>query len=186
MDGKSSPKTISKAFPINVSTQIAELILLAAIGAVGVLMHAYLRIPLKMPGHNGIIYMALLISGKLISKKNYAGSLSSIGAAAMLLFPLGFKDPFIPVIYLFPGLIIDVLYYNFRKFQPNVIFLAIICGLAFTMIPVTRIFITVITGFPYGSLITGFLYPLFTHFMFGAIGGLIAAGSFSIIKKRKK
>jgi hypothetical protein len=186
MDGKSSPKTISKAFPISVSTQVAELILLAAIGAVGVLMHAYLRIPLKLPGHHGVFYMALLISGKLISKKNYAGSLSSIGAAAMLLLPLGFKDPFIPVIYLFPGLIVDVLYYNFRKLQPNVLFLAIICGLAYTMIPITRIFITVITGFPYGSLLTGFLYPVFTHFIFGAIGGSLAAGSFALIKKRKK
>lgn len=186
MDGKSSPKTISKAFPTNVSVQTAELILLAAIGAVGVLVHAYLRTPLKMPGHYGIIYMGILLSGKLLSKRNYAGSLSSIGAAAMLLLPLGFKDPFIPVIYMFPGLIIDVLYYNFRKLQPNVFFLAVICGLAYTMIPVTRIFITAITGFPFGSLLTGFLYPVFTHFIFGAIGGSIAAGSSALIKKRKK
>jgi len=184
MDGKSSQKTISRAFPINVSKQVVEFMLLASIGAIGVLIHAYLRTPLKIPGHHGVIYMALILSGKLISKKNFAGSLSGIGAAAMLLLPLGFKDPFIPVIYFFPGLIVDILFYNFRKLQPNVFFLAIICGLGYTMIPLTRIVISLFTGFPYGAFATGLAYPLFLHFVFGFAGGLIPAGIGFFTKKK--
>ncbi len=178
MNGKSFPKITSKAYPVNLSYGIAEYILLAGIGALGVLIHAYLRIPMRLPGHQGIIYMALLLSGKLISKKDYASSLSSIGAASMLLIPLGFKDPYMPVIYLFPGFIVDVLFYIFRKFQTKIVFLAVICGLAYMTIPVTRIVITSVTGFQYGSLAGGIAYPFILHFIFGATGGLIASGIF--------
>jgi hypothetical protein len=186
MDGKSYPKTISKAYPASIGVQLAEFIMLASIGALGVLIHSYLRVPLKLPGHHGVIYMALLISGKLISKRSYASSLSSIGAATMLLFPLGFHDPFIPVIYLFPGFIVDILFSSFRKFVPGIFIFAVICGFAYMIIPFMRMIITELTGFPYGSLMTGYLYPIITHFIFGFTGGLIGSGIFSIFKKKKE
>jgi hypothetical protein len=185
MDGKLSQKTISRAYPTKILVDITEFILLAGIGAAGVLIHAYLRTPLKLPGHNGIIYMALLLSGRLISSKKFASSYSSIGAAVMLLIPLGFKDPFIPVIYLFPGFIIDIFFNAFKSIQPKVFLLAIVCGLAYMTIPITRIFITMFTGFPYGTFIAGFLYPLAMHFIFGFAGGLIPAGISFFTRKKK-
>jgi hypothetical protein len=186
MDGKSYQKTISKAFPASISGQVAELVVLALIGALGVLMHAYLRIPFKLPGHHGVIYMAILLSGKLLSKRSYAASLSSIGAATMLLLPIGFKDAFMPVVYLFPGLIVDLLFYNFKKTQTKVLVLSLICGLAYMSIPVTRIIISKFTGFSYGLLIPEFPYRLLTHFIFGFSGGFIASGTYSMFRKRKK
>jgi hypothetical protein len=185
MDGKLSQKTISKAFPVKLATDITEFILLAGIGAAGVLLHAYLRVPLKLPGHHGIIFMALLLSGRLISNKKFASSYSSIGAAAMLLIPFGFKDPFLPVIYLFPGFIIDLFFNTFKKINFHLLFLAVICGLAYMTIPITRLVITLITGFPFGSFVGGFLYPISTHFIFGFAGGLIPAG-ISLFRKKKK
>ena len=184
MDGKSYQKSISKAYPTKLLNDITEFILLAGIGAAGVFLHAYLRIPLKLPGHNGIIYMALLFSGRLISNKKFASSYSSIGAAFMLLIPLGFKDPFITVTYLFPGFIVDLLYNNISFFRKNIFFTALICGLAYMSIPITRMAITLITGFPYGSFINGFLFPVFTHFIFGFIGGLIPSGIKMFHKKK--
>lgn len=186
MDGKSYQKTISKAYPISIITRVAEFIMLALIGAIGVLIHAYLRIPLKLPGHHGVIYMAILISGKLLSKKSYACSLSGIGAAAMLLMPLGFKDPFIPVIYLFPGFIVDLLYYWFKNESAKMIYTAIFCGTAYMIIPEIRLVISLFTGIIYGSFITGFLYPFLTHFIFGFAGGIIGSGAIQLIRKRKK
>ena len=187
MDGGSYQKTISRAFPTNIAGQLAEFIMLALIGAVGVLIHAYLRMPMRLPGHQGVIYMALLLGGKMLSKKSYAASLSSIGAASMLLFHLGFHgDPFLPVIYLFPGFIVDVLCYSFKTVQTKAVLTALFCGLAFMSIPVTRILISSITGFPFGSLLTGYSYPLMMHFIFGSTGGFVAIGAFSFIRKRKK
>jgi hypothetical protein len=185
MDGKSYPRSISKAYPASLGIQVLEFILLAGIGALGVLIHVYLRVPLKLPGHQGIIYMAILISGKLISKRGYASSLSSIGAAAMLLFPLGFSDPFIPVIYLFPGFIVDLLFSISKKQLTNAFVIALICGLAYATIPFTRVIITEVTGFPYGVFVKGYFFPLFSHFIFGAMGGFLASGTISIFRKKK-
>lgn len=184
MDGRLYPRSISRAFPTKILLDAAEILLLAGIGAAGVLLHAYLRIPMKLPGHHGVIFMALLLSGRLISKKNFASSYSSIGAAALLLFPLGFKDPFIPVIYLFPGFVIDIFFNSIKAIRPKVFLLAIVCGLAYMTIPVTRIFITLTTGFPYGAFITGFFYPLVMHFVFGFAGGLIPAGISFFTRKK--
>ncbi len=185
MDGKLSQKTISKAFPAKIVVDIAEFILLAGIGAAGVLIHSYLRMPLKLPGHHGIIYMALLLSGRLISSKKFASSYSSIGAAMMLLIPLGFKDPFIPVIYLFPGFIVDVFYNKIAAVSSKMLLLAIVCGLAYMTIPVTRMVIELFTGFPYGSIALGFFYALVMHFTFGFAGGLIPSGVRFFTRKNK-
>ena len=185
MDGKLSQKTISRAYPAKIRVDIAEFILLTGIGAAGVLIHAYLRVPLKLPGHHGVIYMALLLSGRLISSKKFASSYSSIGAAMMLLIPLGFKDPFIPVIYLFPGFIIDVFYNKVSVVSSKVLLMAVVCGMAYMTIPITRIVIVLFTGIHFGSFAMGFLFPLVMHFIFGFAGGLIPAGVSFFTKKKK-
>ncbi len=185
MNTQLSQKTISKAYPTKTLQSILEIILLIGIGAVGVLLHAKFRMPLRMPGHWGIVFMALLFSGRLFSKKPYAASLSSIGAVSMLLLPLGFKDPLMPVLYVFPGYIVDFLYYFFKNRSHKVIFFALTTGLAYMTIPVLRIIITVFTGYIYGSFITGYFYPIIMHFIFGATGGLIAMGACKLIRNKK-
>jgi len=163
---------------------ILEILLLTLIGAVGVLLHAKFRFPLRLPGHWGIVYMALLFSGRFFSKKPYASSLSSIGAVAMLLLPLGFKDPFMPVLYILPGFLVDIFYRVFRTKNQHVVLVALLSGFAYMTIPVVRLFISMFTGFIYGSFISGFLYPLVMHLVFGAAGGLMALGIFKLIKRK--
>jgi len=186
MNTKLSQRTSSKSLALEVSKHIAEILLLIGIGMIGVLLHAKFRIPLKLPGHHGIIYMALLISGRLLSKKPYAASLSSVGAALMLMFPLGFKDPFMPLIYLLPGFITDLGMVFGKKNKMNLFLIAIVCGLSYMTIPLSRIIINVTTGFPYGSLLTGFLWPTFTHFVFGAVGGLAGTSLVRVFRKNKE
>lgn len=187
MDGRLFQRTISRAYLVNAGSLLAEFLLLAGIGAAGVIIHAYLRTPLKIPGNSGVIYMALLISGKLISKRDYAASLSSIGAAATLIFPPGFHNPFMACIYLFPGYIVDILFYYFKKGVNLKLFLtAVVCGAAFTVTPLVRILIDVVFGFPYNAFRMYFLLPLLTHFVFGFTGGFIAAGCLTLFRKRKK
>ncbi|HNW89047.1 MAG TPA: hypothetical protein PKN48_05250 [Bacteroidales bacterium] len=178
-----SPKTVSKAFPTKVIITIAEIILLLGIGALGVVLHARFRFPLRIPGHWGVVYMALVFSGRLFSKKPYASSLSSVGAASMLLLPLGFSNPFMPVLYVLPGFLVDVFYKLFSAKNKTVVFTALVAGLAYMTIPLIRIIISLTTGVAFGSFLSGFYFPLIMHFVFGACGGLIALGFFVLIKK---
>lgn len=183
MNGNLYQKTISKASPVSAYYNIAEIILLSSIGAIGVLMHAYLRFPLNIPGHMGILYIALLFSGRLISKKPYASSLSSLGAAFMLLFPLGFHDPFLPLIYFIPGLIIDFAY----KYSDKMVVKIIFAGIAYSMIPLTRLLISMFTGMVYGSFVKhGFFVPIFSHFAFAIAGASIALSAVVLFRKIRK
>lgn len=183
MIGSSYPKTISKASPVSTFYSIAEIILLSLIGALGVLMHAYLRFPMNLPGHIGLLYMALLFGGRLISKKPYASSLSSLGAAFMLLFPLGFHDPFLPVIYFVPGLVIDLAY----KYSDRMFVKIAFAGIAYAMIPLIRLLITLTTGFVYGSFIKhGIAITIISHFAFALAGASIALCAVVLFKKEKK
>lgn len=185
MNTESSQKISSKNLALELTKNIAEILLLIGIGMIGVLLHAKFRVPLKLPGHHGVIYMALLVSGRLLSKKPYASSLSSVGAALMLLFPLGFKDPFMPLIYLLPGFIMDLGTMFGRKTSMNLWLLALICGLSYMTIPLSRLIISTLTGFPYGSLLTGFLWPTFTHLLFGMIGGVAGTSLIRAVRRKK-
>ena len=184
MNTQLSQKTSSRTFPTNISHSILEIVLLTLIGAVGVVLHAHFRFPLHLPGHWGVVYMALLFSGRLFSKKKYASSLSSLGAAFMLLLPLGFRDPFMPVLYMAPGLLRDVFYSVFRLTNHHLIFVGLLSGIAYMTLPVLRLILSLTAGIFYGSFAGGFWYPMVMHFVFGATGGLIALGVFTLIKKK--
>ncbi len=183
MNGNLSQKIISKVFPVSIASDTLEIFLLSAIGALGVLMHAYLRFPINIPGHMGLVYMAILFSGRLISKKPYASSLSSIGAAFMLLFPLGFHDPFLPVIYFVPGLVVDLAYKYSGKMFVKVLF----AGIAYAMIPLVRLLISTTTGVVYGSFVKhGFVIPVISHFAFALAGAALALSAVIFFRKVRK
>ncbi|MEI6123487.1 MAG: hypothetical protein WCQ95_07640 [Bacteroidota bacterium] len=184
MNTELSQKNVSRSYPTNIAFSLLEFVLLTGIGAIGVLIHAKFRLPLHIPGHWGIVFMTLLFSGRLFSQKKYASSLSSLGAAFMLLMPLGFKDPFMPVIYMLPGLFLDVFFNIFKSKNKHIVFVVLLSGLAYVTIPFIRIIITLVSGFFYGSFINGFMYPIIMHFLFGAAGGLIAWGAFTLIRKK--
>jgi hypothetical protein len=133
-----------------------------------------------------VVYMALLIGGKLLSKKPYASSLSSVGASLMLFVPLGFHDPFMPLLYLLPGFITDLCFRFGLQWRTKLWLIALICGLAYMTIPLSRIIITSITGFPFGSFVSGFLRPTLFHFVFGFAGGLGGTSLVRLFRKKSE
>ncbi len=168
------------------SLTIAEFMLLFLLGAMAIVLHSKLRIPLHLPGRHGIEFMMLLLIGRNISSFRFASSFSSLGVASILVVPmLGFKDPFMSVVFILPGIAIDLFYNAFPKINKNIWLLALAAGFAYALIPVSRLIISLSTGFMYESFVGGFLYPLATHFVFGFIGGLGGTALVKAITKRK-
>jgi hypothetical protein len=166
MSGQLQQKTISKAFPVNIT--IMEVAGLAILGALAVLVRAKLRVPLQLPGHHGLEVMALLLS------------ISTMVAAVFTFFPfMGFNDPFLPIVYLIMGATIDLLYKLIRLFRENILFFTLMGGLAYMVIPLSRILIH-FSGLRFYNNIArgGYWYPVWTHFLFGAGGAILA---FSIV-----
>lgn len=186
MDGKQLQKTISAPSLSGTVPVAIEYLILFGIGVISIVLHARLRTPLNIPGHHGLEFMALLMAGRAASKIPWASSISSMGIGLILLFPVfGFKDPFMGINYMFPGLIIDLLYSLTRQYKWNILVLALISGVAYAVIPISRLILHLITGYPYGTFIKyGYLIPIAGFFVFGLAGGFAGSGiTTSVLKK---
>lgn len=178
-------KSISKVFPNDTVASVAEVIFLLGIGMLGIVLHAKLRIPMHLPGKQGILFVALIVAGKGLSKFPYAGTISGIGAATLLLIPgLGFHDPFISIVYLFLGFIMDLCTGFASRFTSRQWIIAIVCGACWVFIPLFRFCLSLIVDMPLNAFRSGFVYPFATHLLFGIIGGLIAASVLSFAGKK--
>jgi hypothetical protein len=170
----------------SIGLSIAEFLLMFLLGAMAIVLHARLRIPLHLPGRHGIEFMMLLLIGRNVTHFRFSGLYASLGIASMLFVPvLGFKDPFMMVVFILPGIAIDVFYNAFPKINKNIWMLALASGIAYALIPVSRMIISMFTGFMYESLLTGLMYPLFTHFSFGFIGGMGGTALVKAFRKKK-
>jgi len=185
MNGKPQVRILSKAFPTSKNAIWIEVLLLGFLGILAVVLRAKLRIPLNMPGHHGLEVMALLLIARSNSNISFAGSISTLFAAIFILFPfMGFKDPFLPMIYIFMGLGIDIMFKFYSRIKESVFFFALLGGLAYMLIPLSRIVIHLLTGYPYSSLIKGgYFMPVVSHFIFGAAGAILAASLIYTTKK---
>lgn len=186
MSGKLQEKTLSVNYQTEKLSRILEILLLFGIGVLAIALRGRLRMGMNLPGHHGIYFMALLYLARKNSKMSIATTWSALGIGTMLLFPiLGFKDPVQAVVYVLPGIVLDILFnFTTEKIRKNVFFLAIACGVAWMSIPLTRLIISLVSGIPYDSFLKhGYFYPQFAWFMSGSIGGFAAMG-IQILGKR--
>lgn len=187
IDGKLLPRSISKVLPNKLVGDLVEIFLLFFIGAVAIFLHNRLRIPTQMPGKYGIIYLTLIMTAHLSSKFKFSATIASLGAVSLLLpNVLGFHDPFMPVIYLFVGLIIDVLFIGFQKVTEKAWFVVLVGGLAWMAIPIIRMILFLSIGYIHGAPKYAPIVPFMSHFVFGCVGALAAFSALKIAGKSSK
>ncbi len=175
--GTSTARSGARSFASTdrLGTQAAlEVLLLVGLGAAIVAAHSLLRLPLQLPGRHGVEAMALLILGRLAARNRWAATISSATAAGLALLPVwGFGDPMAGLWYLVPGPVIDL---SFRVLAGRAA-LPVLCAaasaLAYATKPLGRAALTGFVAWPFHSLLSGVLYPLATHLLFGAMGGLV-------------
>lgn len=186
MNGSAQQKSLSREYLTNPAiASVLEAVLLFLAGVFAIVLHERLRTPINVPGHHGIEFMGVILAARLSSKMKWAASISALGIGVFVLFPvLGFKDPMMGFNYMLPCFVLDLAYLAIPTSKFKNVFLALAAGLGYLMIPVSRIVITFSTGYPYSSFLKhGFVTPLFSFFVFGAMGGLLGAGLHFVIKK---
>ena len=180
--GGSLTSRLSRLYRTNAA---AETLFLVLLGVVGVTLHAYLRLPIKVPGHNGLVYIALLMVGRLVSRRRGAATISSTSAAAISLFPvMGFKDPLDTITFLIPGIVIDLGFTVSPRFVVSLWALALLGAFAHATKPVAKMLVSLGSGFPYPSLVSGVVYPVSLHAAFGAAGAILASISLKFLRPR--
>jgi len=189
MDGKQPTGNISKALPAE--RLIAEALIVALLGAVAVFIRARLRIHLNMPGHHGLEVMALLMIARSYSRIPVAGMIATTTGGLCMLIPfLGYTNPFLPLSYIMMGAGIDLFYAWFKNLKHASFFFVLMGGLAYMILPLTRLIFHFSGLYPYNSIIkAGIPYTLLSHFMFGIAGAALGAAlvySARKIKHQKK
>jgi len=183
MNGKLHQKNLSKAFPINREMAI-EMLIPFVLGIAAIVAHARIRMHLGIPGHQGLIFMALLLIARKTSKVKWSSIIFSTGVCSMLYLPfLGFNDPFVALVYLWPGIVFDLLYVPMTEKQSKTWYIAAIGGLSYATIPVSRFLLGITTGIMHKSVLSGLSIPFVSFFAFGLLGALIGFGSTTLIKR---
>jgi len=175
MNTKHQTSILSNLFQNKTQAIVAELLFLFLAGIFGAVIQYYIKMPMHLPGKQGLLFMLILVSCATVSNFKGAALFTTSGAAFFfLVFQMGAQDIFKPFIFLISGATLDFLIFFWRKMNKPLIFLALAGGIAWTVIPFIRIFISLFSGFVYKSFASGIVYPLFTHFVFGSVAALIA------------
>jgi len=184
MNGKLQEKTLLGSLPIN-RVVAAEAILMFLLGAIAILLHAKFKTGIKLPGHHGLEFMALLLAGRSVTKTNFAAAFFSIGVASMLFMPfMGFKDPFMAFVFTVPGFALDLILNLATKWRENKIAIILIAGFSYALIPVIRCVMSLFAPVVYPSLLGGLFYPFVSHLAFAIIGAAIGTGLVQLVKNK--
>ncbi|MFQ5943989.1 MAG: hypothetical protein ACE5JF_10590 [Anaerolineales bacterium] len=180
-DGISLTSRLSKLYR---TSAFAETLFLIGIGILAVTLHAYLRLPLKVPGHKGLIWIGLLMIGRLASQRRWAATTTSTSAAVTTLLPImGFKDPLDTAVFLISGIVVDLGFLLSPRFVVSFWGVALLGALSHATKPVAKSLASAGSGLSYPSLMTGVAYPLLLHALFGAVGAILAVISIRLIRR---
>ena len=151
-----------------------ELILLALFSSLVVVSKIVLHLPLRLPGHSGVFWMAILIVARGLVPK--PGALSLVGLTSGLLAAFlglgdqGAIDTFLS--YFVMGAAVDLMAL-FLGGVDN----ALVAGLAGIVGNVAKMLIkfamAVLLQIPAGFVAFGLLYSLFTNSIAGLLGGVL-------------
>lgn len=167
---------------------ILEILLIIMGGALAAYMHFKLKIPLNIPGHHGLEFMAIFMLIRLESSLKYAATVATLGVGLFFLIPgMGAGTPLHSLGYMLPGIILDLLYRFMGGRAHIVIIAAMVAGLSYMSIPLSRLFIQLSSGYHFMAFIKfGIMYTMLSFFFFGFLGGTLGYGLSSIKSKLKQ
>ncbi len=160
----------------------AELAFLAGTGITAVLLHISVDMALKLPGHHGLEWMALLMFARTLSTERHAAMVTAASAAGMSLLPLTGMNPSAAISYMLAGFVVDALYRLLRR--PNAGVLGVIAALGHTTKPLWKLVASKGATVHFGSIANGLGITLAGHLLFGLVGGVAGALAGLAVRER--
>jgi len=161
-----------------------QLILLALFSALVVVAKIALRLPLKLSGHSGIFWMAIVVVAAGVVPKRGASSLvgltSGILAAFLGMGDFGALNTFLS--YTAVGVGLDLALWLLGS-PENLVVAALAAALGHTCKFLVKWALGVITGAPVGIVALGLVRTAVGYVVFGALGGLLGALTLRALRK---
>jgi hypothetical protein len=161
-----------------------ELILLALFSALVVVAKIALRLPLQLPGHSGLFWMAIVIVAAGIVPKRGAASLvgltSGILAAFLGMGDFGALNTLLS--YTMVGIGTDLALW--LLLNPENILTAALAGVIGHLGKfVVKWVLGIMTGVPLGFVALGLAWSLVNYVVWGALGGILGALTLKALRK---
>lgn len=164
------------------STQ--DLVVLALFAALIALSKAVLRVPIHVPGHTGITWMAILLVGRALVRRRWAGTMLGLVSGIIAVALVGGREGLLLwVKYLTPGMVMDLAAFLSAERLGNPIVGAIAGAVANTAKLVTSLIVSLALGIPTGYIALGLGLSATTHVVFGALGGWLGATVFALLQR---
>ena len=151
-----------------------ELVLLALFAALIVAANVAFKLPLKMPGHSGLVWMALLVMAAAIVAK--PGSVAIVGVFSggiAALSGMGDKGALDTMLsYTAAGVGVEVVRLVVGSLSRPLA--CVVAGAAGNLTKLAvKTGLDLWIGIPAGFVVLGRMYPLLTYTLFGVVGGYL-------------
>ena len=161
-----------------------QLILLALFAGLVVVAKISLRLPLQMPGHSGVFWMAIVIVAAGVVPKAGAASLvgltSGIIAAMLGMGDLGALNTFLSYTLLGVGTDLTLLLVRNPENLASAILAATLGHMAKFLV---KWILATLTGAPAGFVALGLARSIAGYIIFGALGGLLGALTLQALRR---
>lgn len=153
-----------------------ELTVLALLAALLVGTKIVLNLPLRVPGHSGIFWMAYLVIGRGLVRKRGAGTLLGLVSGLLAVLIVGGREGLLVwVKYFAPGVVMDIGAIMSRDRLDSALWGTLIGATANAAKLTASLIVSLLLGIPAGYLAIGLGLAAVSHVAFGAIGGWLGA-----------
>ncbi len=156
---------------------IRDLTVITLVAVLVLVSKSVLRMPIKVPGHAGVLWIAALMVGRSAVRYPFSATLMGLlgGTLVALMQPSDAGPVFTVLKYVLPGMVLDVIVVplggRFDQVLPAM-FAGAAAHATKVVVDVGQSLVAGITG---PLLFAGLTVSLVLHIAFGALGGLIAA-----------
>ncbi|WP_217424603.1 hypothetical protein [Nitrogeniibacter mangrovi] len=181
-----SPAGVADASGLRDFLRQRSTVVLLCLGVLAVIAHATFRIPLNLPGHHGLEWMALLVIARQGASYRWAAGVVAIGAAVTAMVPaIGFHNPLTPLYYLVPALALDLMWRVAPvRWHTSVPALAGMAALAFATKPLVQA-VGLMAGVTQAHGGQALIYVIAMHMVFALVGGAVAAALWQSSARRR-
>jgi hypothetical protein len=161
-----------------------QLILLALFAALVVVAKIALKTPLRLPGHSGVFWMAIIIVATQVVPKRGAASLVGLLSGIMASFfgmgDFGFLDTLLSYLMIGVGTDLALLLLGSPE---NLIAAGVTGALGHLGKFLVKWALGALTGAPLGFVALGLLNSLLGYVLFGAIGGVLGGLTIKALRR---
>ena len=161
-----------------------DLVVLALFAALVALSKVVLRMPLHVPGHSGITWMAILLVGRGLVRRPWAGTVLGFVSGIIAVAVVGGREGLLLWLkYLAPGAMMDLAALMSREHLGHPFVGAVAGAIANAAKLVTSLLVSLALGVPTGYLALGLGLSATTHVVFGALGGWLGTLVLGLLRR---